>query len=213
MDNKEFLEVMQINSYIQECKKVVEQNDNTFAYKTVKKMCGIFVGVIPGFKDELDYYNVTKEYTGEQKDYLGDLEIIIGKLNFFMSTFGKYSDVNKGGTNINTSIKNDSSINNSGNSTNNNSNVNTNTINATLDIKSEIDRIREEIEADEVLGEEDKAEINEKLDEVEKVMGESNGNNEKWKKLKSVISWSTTKGYKIGKMIMPLIIKTLFPEE
>ena len=41
-----------------------------------------------------------------------------------------------------------------------------------------------------------KEEINEKLYEIEEVMNGSKTNNEKWKKLKGVDKWETTKGIK-----------------
>ena len=63
-----------------------------------------------------------------------------------------------------------------------------------------------------MLEDEAKKEINEKLNEIETVMDESPSNNEKWKKLKDVISWVTTKGYKVGEMVMPIITKSLFPD-
>jgi hypothetical protein len=106
------------------------------------------------------------------------------------------------------SITLNNSIHGSGNSANTNNNTNINTV----DIKAELSKAREKIEADEMLEDEAKKEINEKLNEIETVMDESPSNNEKWKKLKDVVSWVTTKGYKVGEMVMPIITKLLFPD-
>lgn len=201
-----------VYKFIQECDKVIESGDINVAEKLCSRIISLFKGCIPNIEDGLDAYSGC--YSMDEAiivNYLYDVELLKEKLEFFVEASSIYS-INKQeekAISFKTEINNENGINHSGNSTN----TNTNTLNNIVNIKEELNRIRDEIESDEVLGEEDKEEINEKLDEIESIMDESNSNNDKWKKMKKIISWLTTKGYKIGKLIMPLVTKSLFTEE
>ena len=99
------------------------------------------------------------------------------------------------------------SINNSGNSTNTNINTNTNTNN--LDIKAMFEDARKVIEDDEALGEEEIEEIISKINEIEEIGNEEISKSKKWRKLKTCVSWITTKGVKVATTLMPLMMKIL----
>lgn len=196
-----------VRDYIERCDEVLRKSDIRKAEELQELIINTFGEFIPNITSTLDNY----EYSfGEsrQVDFLGDINKLKEKLRLLSITGGGYSIKDKRLNSVVTvTNNNDNGINNSGNSTNNN----TNTVNNTIDIKAELYKIREKIEDDEILDDNSKEEIQSKLNEIETVMDENPSNNEKWKKLKSVITWTTTKGYKIGEMIMPLLIKVLFP--
>ena len=206
-----------IEEHINMCEDVLKFKNYSRAEELQGIIINAFSQFIPNIDSSLDciwIYPSTK-----QVDYIGNIKKLRDKLKVLLITNGKYSIDNK--TNMINSnpavpavvVNANSSVSGSGNSTNTNTNTQNQTVNNTFDIKVELDKVRAEVEADEVLGDEDKEEINEKLNEIEEVMNESPTNNEKWKKLKGVVNWVTTKGFKIGKMIMPIITKALFHEE
>lgn len=82
-----------------------------------------------------------------------------------------------------------------------------------VDIKAELSKVREEVEVNEILDDDAKAEIEEKLKEIEDIIDENLSNNDRWKKLKDVIIWTTTKGYKIGEMVLSIISKVASPRQ
>lgn len=201
-----------IQSYIDKCNIVISSGDYNEAKELQKLIISSFSNYIPNLAKSLDFKLPNQD---KKVNYVGNIPLLREKLEVFKLTYKYEEDENKDKPKNNIVLHNNNIIKESGNSTNTSSNTNTQnqTVNNTFDIKAELDKVRAEIEADEVLGDEDKEEINEKLNEIEEVMNGSPTNNEKWKKLKGVVNWVTTKGFKIGKMIMPLITKALFPEE
>lgn len=201
-----------VEEYIEECDTVIETKNHSEACKLQKKITSVFgnQNFIPDIRNGLDRLLVVpmNGTPARAVDYMGNIEKLREKLRLFLYT--KDDIVSNDTYRKNITINANSNVSGSGNSTN--TNTNTNTVNATFDIKTELDKARQTIEDDEVLGDEDKEEINAKLDEIETVMAEDPSNNEKWKKLKSVVNWVTTKGYKIGQLVMPLITKALFPD-
>ncbi|MDU1116033.1 MAG: hypothetical protein E7J99_09405 [Clostridium butyricum] len=199
-----------VEEYIEECDTVIETKNHSEACKLQKKITSVFgnQNFIPDIRNGLDRLLVVpmNGTPARAVDYMGNIEKLREKLRLFLYT--KDDIVSNDTYRKNITINANSNVSGSGNSTN----TNTNTVNATFDIKTELDKARQTIEDDEVLGDEDKEEINAKLDEIETVMAEDPSNNEKWKKLKSVVNWVTTKGYKIGQLVMPLITKALFPD-
>ncbi|MDG5855263.1 hypothetical protein [Clostridium beijerinckii] len=193
-----------VHKFIDKCDEVLASKDNNQADKLSGEIIGLFQSIIPNLTSGLDAYDY-KYMNGGTPDYLYDVRVLRDRLEFLVETRGVYSSMHQ----VDKSIKIENGINNSGNSTNNN----TNTLNNTVNIKTELSKIRDKIEDDEMLSDEDKEEINQKLNEIENVMDESQTNNEKWRKLKAVVNWVTTKGYKVGEMIIPLITKALFSEE
>lgn len=191
-----------INSYIERCNNVIENRDYTGAEELEYEIIAAFESIIPKIYTGLHAYS----YGG---DYIKDIVSLRAKLEVLKVLEGDYKRFNPKASNF--SINNTSSIDSSGNSTN--TNTQNQTVNNTFDIKLELDKVRREIEEDEVLDDVAKEELNEKLNEIEEVINEEPSNNEKWKKLKSTFTWITTKSYKVGKWIMPIIIKALFPEE
>ena len=201
-----------IQSYIDKCNIVLSSGDYNEAKALQELIISSFSNYIPNLAKSLDFKLPNQD---KKVNYVGNILLLREKLEGFKLTYKYEEDENKDKPKNNIVLHNNNIIKESGNSTNTSSNTNTQnqTVNNTFDIKAELDKVRAEVEADEVLGEEDKEEINEKLNEIEEVMNGSPTNNEKWKKLKGVVNWVTTKGFKIGKMIMPLITKALFPEE
>lgn len=203
MENQEM--DLLIEEYIHKCDEVLKNGSDTEAKNLDYTIVAVFNKIIPNIHTGLHAYS----YGGDHKE---DIRMLKEKLRLLKVVDGNYSRFDPKGKAIDITNNTTSNISGSGNSTNTNTNNNTNTVNATFDIKTELDKARQIIEDDEVLGDEDKEEINAKLDEIETVMAEDPSNNEKWKKLKSVVNWVTTKGYKIGQLVMPLITKALFPE-
>lgn len=193
-----------VRDYISQCDKVLEEGDNSGAKDLTIEIISIFESIIPKIFTGIHAYS----YGG---NYLEDIRNLKGKLQLLIAIGGDYSRFKPERNSVN--IHANSSVSGSGNSTNTNTNTQNQTVNNKFDIKLELDKVRAEVEADEVLGDEDKEEINEKLNEIEEVMNGSPTNNEKWKKLKSTFSWIATKSYKVGQWIMPIITKALFPEE
>lgn len=181
-----------IDEYLERCDSVIENNDMIEAKVLSSEIMASFEGVIPNVRRGV-----------YSRDSLSDIRNLKGKLKVCKAINGDYSRFNPLG---NSSIIN--TISESGNSTNINTNTNTNTVG----IKAELSRVREEIEADEVLDDDSKAEIQEKINEIEAVIDEDPNNNDKWKKLKGIITWVTTKGYKIGEKILPVLLKAIFPD-
>lgn len=201
-----------IEDYIIQCNlQIISDKEETSRF--ILQVINVFYKDIPNIGMGLNRSSkYSKDMTDE--DFREDLETIKQRLRFYLvkqlGSTGKMKVEKKSPSVI---VNANSSVSGSGNSTNTNTNTQNQTVNNTFDIKVELDKVRAEVDADEVLGDEDKEEINEKLNEIEEVMNGSPTNNEKWKKLKGVVNWVTTKGFKIGKMIMPIITKALFPEE
>lgn len=194
-----------IEEHINMCEDVLKSKNYSRAEELQGIIINAFSQFIPNIDSSLDciwLYPSTR-----QVDYIGNIEKLRDKLKVLLITNGKYSIDNN--SNPAVVVNANSSVSGSGNSTN----TQNQTVNNTLDIKLELDKVRAEVEADEVLDDDAKEEINEKLNEIEEVMNGSPTNNEKWKKLKSTFSWIATKSYKVGQWIMPIITKALFPEE
>lgn len=219
---KEFKD--KIEFYILKCQNVLEDNEKLLtepqgiAKRLQEDIISAFNQFIPGITDNLEVKKLLpgglNGFAVSQPNYLVNIERLKGKLEMLLATDGKYkiSEDNEKDNSRNPSIivNANSNVSGSGNSTNANTNNNTNT--NTVDIKAELSRVREEIEADEVLDDDSKAEIQEKINEIEAVIDEDPNNNEKWKKLKGIITWVTTKGYKIGEKILPVLLKAIFPD-
>ncbi|POO87388.1 hypothetical protein [Clostridium sp. 3-3] len=201
-----------VEEYIEECDTVIETKNHSEACKLQKKITSVFgnQNFIPDIRNGLDRLLVVpmNGTPARAVDYMGNIEKLREKLRLFLYT--KDDIVSNDTYRKNITINANSSVSGSGNSTNTNNN--TNTVNATFDIKVALDKARKEIEENEYLDDDAKAEINEQLDQIESVMGEDQSNNDKWKKLKSVVNWVSNKGYKIGQLVMPLITKALFPD-
>lgn len=202
----------EFKQYIQE---FIDKCDMTLVTRNVNQAEGLqeqiinaFSSFIPDIDNFLDswYFN-----RSEQIDYLGNIKKLKDKLKILLITDGTYSLVDKHNVDK-VVVQNHNTIADSGNSINTNTNNNTNTVNPTFDIKVALDKARKEIEENEYLDDDAKEEINDQLDQIESVMGEEESNNDKWKKLKSVVNWVSNKGYKIGQLVMPLITKALFPD-
>ncbi|MBX4272208.1 hypothetical protein [Clostridium estertheticum] len=199
---------------IDECNECLSLGNLIGAEETQRFIVDTYSNIIPNLTSSLSNYSGMGLYNDNfVVDWLGDMKVLKKKLEFFLDTEGGFS-VNpkvtgKSGNGI--IINNTTGIHGSGNSTN--SNINNNTVNNTIDIKAELSKVREKIEADEMLDDDSKEEINAKLNEIESVIVEDPTNNEKWKKLKNVVNWVTTKGYKIGEMILPILTKAMFPKQ
>ncbi|WP_428817759.1 hypothetical protein ACQR2L_07490 [Clostridium butyricum] len=201
-----------VEEYIEECDTVIETKNHSEACKLQKKITSVFgnQNFIPDIRNGLDRLLVVpmNGTPARAVDYMGNIEKLREKLRLFLYT--KDDIVSNDTYRKNITINANSNVSGSGNSTN--TNTNTNTVNATFDIKTELDKARQTIEDDESISDTDRDEINEKLNEIETVMADNPTNNEKWKKLKSIFSWVTTKGFKIGETIIPLATKILFPD-
>lgn len=199
-----------IEEHISRCEVVLTDKNYREAQELQESIINAFAQFIPQIDSSLDYIMVYP--SSRQVDYIGNIRKLRDKLRVLLMTDGKYSiNSNKNGSDSKVIFQNNNVLKDSGNSTN--TNTNTNTITNTFDIKVELDKVRAEIEADEVLDDDVKEEINTRLDEIEEVMNNSYSNNEKWKKLKSTFTWIATKSYKVGQWIMPIITKALFSEE
>lgn len=212
----EFKEI--VESYIEKCNKELDSRVVSTAHDLQEEIVSAFDEVIPNIRKNLDSRSYAVIGGGyKEVDYIGNIKKLKGKLEILLATNGTYkigSDANADNSkNLHSVVVNaNNSVSGSGNSTNTNTNTQTQnqTVNNTLDIKVELDKVRAEVEADEVLDDDAKEEINEKLNEIEEVMNGSSTNNEKWKKLKDTFKWVATKSYKVGKWIMPIITKVLF---
>lgn len=199
-----------VKNTIAECDKCISSNNSVEAERLQQFIIDTYEHLIPKLYNSLSNYNGSM-YEDNDVDWIGDIKSLKKKLEFFLTTGGGFSNLNKNLDNKGITVNSTNEIHDSGNSTN--SNTNNNTINNLIDIKAELSKVREKIEADEILDDESKEEINEKLNEIESVLDENPNNNEKWKKLKGVINWVTTKGYKIGEMVLPILTSAMFPDQ
>lgn len=202
MEGKEKMEFLK---YIKECDEVIASGNVGKAEELSDIIVSIFQNSIINIYDGLDSYSDSYD---NNADHIKDIKLLRRKLEFFVNTKGKYSGkpVSDKSINVHAASNSSNSMNNSGNSTNTNTNINT------VDIKAELTRVRDEIEANEYINSVEREEIIEKLDEIEDVIDESPTNNEKWDRLKGVVTWIGTKSYKIGEMIFPIILKSVFPD-
>lgn len=187
----------EIEIYIDKLEKGVVSIEE--ARNLIKSIVDLYKKYIPNIDKNL----VSRRYIGSGNDieeFESDFKLLIERLKIYLNK--------RKGEKVSVINNNTASISNSGNSINNN----TNTVKANFDIKEELDKARKKVEENEYLDDDAKAEINEQLDKIDEVMSEDSKNNDKWKKLKGVISWISTKTYKIGEMVMPIITKALFPD-
>ena len=193
-----------INDYIKQCDKVLSTKDYNQAKELEKDITSVFFSEILNIKYGLDrHYGINQT---SMIDYLGNIKKLEQKLKLHLTNIEALT--NNKESNLNTTFINNNVVSDSGNSTNNNSNTLTNI----FDIKVELEKVKQIIEDDEILSEDDKEEINLKLQQLDDIINNNNTNNDKWKKSKEIITWVTTKGYKIGSLVMPLITKVLFPD-
>lgn len=219
---KETLDSMKM--YIDRCDAVLKAEQVDSAAKLQNSILSIFSSLIPdlecGLSTNTAIFDFCYNYDNnsnvedvvDNTDYVGNIGLLKEKLKFHFNTKGANMKTSNHKTS-DKSINVYNGIYDSGNSTNTNTNTNTNNLSNTVDIKAELAKARQLIEENETLDDEDKEEIKGKIDEIETVMSEEQTNNQKWSKLKGIVSWIGTKGYTIGKIIMPTITKALFPEE
>ena len=78
-----------------------------------------------------------------------------------------------------------------------------------LDIINLFKNVRNDIENNALLQEDEVNEIIEKINEIENISKEDISRDKKWNKLKSIVNWLTNKGVDIAIKIYPLIISSL----
>lgn len=206
-----------VGKYLEKCKDVINKNDRLKAEELQKNIFAIFSGTIPRMGAGLETGSIgfDKIKEGKKIDYVSNVKNLKEKLELFLAremNHKRISEPIEYKTPI--TVNNNNTIQGCGNSANTNTNTQTQnqTVTNTFDIKVELDKVRAEVEADEVLDDGVKEEINERLDEIQEVMSGAATNNEKWKKLKSTFTWIATKSYKVGQWIIPIITKALFPD-
>lgn len=87
----------------------------------------------------------------------------------------------------------------------NNSNINNNSISMNLSIEE----IKEVIEENSMIGEKEKEELLQKLDEIKDLQNSSKNKNEKWKIAKNILKFVVDKGADIAIMYIPQILKAI----
>lgn len=178
----------EVYSDIEKCGLILDSKDTEKAKKYVSIIAASYGDYIAGINDGLDF---NRQHYSDSIDYLGDLEILKRKLELFRSNaciptknYGSKFEINNN---------------------NDNNNINTNNINIQLEFKE----IREMIQNNGSLSEEEINEVLLKIDEIEEVNKSEEPINKKWFKLKSIMVWTATKGIVIAAPILNLITAVL----
>ena len=188
-----------LQAYSNECSHLISQFDEKEAFKLISEIIEIFQNDITNIDLNLNYTKKPKNNLTHE-DYNWDLRVLRGKLR------NKIAEERR-------NVPKRKRIEDNETHTVNIWNTQNQTVHNTFDIKVKLDKVREKVEADEVLDDDVKEEINSRLNKIEEVMNGASTNNEKWKKLKDTFIWISGKSYKVGEWIIPLITKALFPEQ
>ena len=86
---------------------------------------------------------------------------------------------------------------------------NSNTNNNSISINFSIDEIKEVIEENSMIGEKEKEELLQKLEEIKDLQNSSKNKNEKWKIAKNILTFVVDKGADIAIMYIPQILKAI----
>ena len=86
---------------------------------------------------------------------------------------------------------------------------NSNTNNNSISINLSIEEIKEVIEENSMIGEKEKEELLQKLDEIKDLQNSSKNKNEKWKIAKNILKFVVDKGADIAIMYIPQILKAI----
>ena len=141
-----------VTEYINQCNDVLSESDITGAKQLIVMIVSLFENHIPNIDNGLDMYDGFGS-----SDYLQDIRTLKEKLKIYLLIDGNYPSKQLSQISINNDNK--SGVSNSGNSTNTNTNTQTTTVNTTLDIKAELSKIRDEVQANEYISDEEKEEI------------------------------------------------------
>lgn len=86
---------------------------------------------------------------------------------------------------------------------------NSNTNNNCISINLSIDEIKQVIEENSMIGEKEKEELLQKLEEIKDLQNSSKNKNEKWKIAKNILTFVVDKGADIAIMYIPQILKAI----
>ena len=179
-----------INSYIAEANQIIESKDIKLAMNFVRRIIPVFKEEIPNIHMHLDYTSINKT----NKDYINDVLIIKSHLENYKANLKSGLISNKGnGQTIN--------VNASSNNINNNSNV--------MTINISIDEVRKNIVDNTYLGDTEKGELLQKLEEIEKLQKSQEPKFKKWNIAKGILSFILDKGADIAIMYIPQILKAI----
>lgn len=193
---------------VDNCENVLNSRNVDKAKKLCEYMISIYGGYIENIRDGLDAYDTVTNYDGTDCigiDYLGDLRKIKRKLELFKASNCAPTSSFRQNTmpNVITKISN----NNSSNNSSNNSNTNTNSITNSLEILFE--ETKKEFENNGFLPPEEIEEILQKIDEIKEVHVSEGSKNNKWQKLRGIVSWTATKGIVVAASVLNLITAVL----
>lgn len=179
-----------INSYIVEANHIIESKNTELAMNFIRKTISVFKAEIPNIHINLDFTNLNKT----NKDYINDVTLIKSHLENYRANLksGLISNKESGQT-IN--------VNASSNNTNNNSNV--------ININMSIDEVRKNIYDNTYLGDVEKDELLQKLNEIEKLQKSKESKSKKWSIAKEILSFILDKGADIAIMYIPQILKAI----
>lgn len=179
-----------IGNHITRAEEIIESGEMSLAKEFVRKMIAVYKSEIPNIEYELDY---TNPHINESNcNYIRDVEIIKSHLENYRQ-------------NLKHGIKNTHKSNQTINVNNNNSNINTNNI----EIEMTIEEIRESIDENTFIGDKEKEELLQKLNEIEKLKKSNESRTKKWNIAKGILSFIIDKGADIAIMYIPHIINAI----
>lgn len=179
-----------ISNYITKAEEIIESREKSLAKEFIREMIAVYKSEISNIDYGLDFTNFYLD--DNNSNYIRDVEIIKSHLENYRE-------------NLKHGIKNTHKSHQTINVNNNNSNVNTNNI----EIEMTIEEIKEAIDENTFIGDKEKEELLQKLNEIEELKKSNEGRTKKWNIAKSILSFIIDKGADIAIMYIPHIINSI----
>lgn len=177
-----------IRNDIAKCDEFIEKG---FAkHSDVQAFVGKYIIDYPNFENSIIQY---ASVPGHETNEIENIKIIKSKLEYLLGRVDNPELYSKKTTGINIS------------NYNNNENSNSNEINVSLSIPE----IKEKIDNNTMIGDQEKKELLEKLDEIQELQQSGKSKNEKWKVAKGILAFIIDKGADIAIMFLPQILNAI----
>ncbi|BFK81306.1 hypothetical protein I3900191A7_14510 [Clostridium baratii] len=184
-----------VEKYIRQCEEIIKQNDVAKARKMQEIIISALKCEIIDIDENLDEGFFSISGSGRDPNYIENIEKINSRLEVFLAQLSKIKKQDE-----------DKSISILLNNNNNNNNTNNN-INNNMDLIFK--KVKEEIENNEFMSEEEIKEVLEKISEIEAISKSDEAKNKKWFKLRPTMEWLGTKGVSVATAILGLITAIL----
>jgi len=194
-----------IKSIIQEIDSALERNEPEEVNSKIKLVTSKLMVYIPGIRDmDNTAANSWSDHSHEyNKQNLLELKAVLESI--IDTPLDPFSQQNKykNSDHVPVSVK----IENQNNNNQDASLTNTNRVNTNLNLIVEFQSLKDQINSNGYLSEEDRNDILKHIEELESINDSDQSRPQKWNKIKPILNWMGTKGIDVALKFMPLLMK------